>query len=66
MSVIFNELQIQAKITIINPIDTSYEIIWAAERNAPKKGYFEVLTQPAKIIPYTLKEDTANINDSSY
>ena len=44
----------------MNPIETSYEIIWAAERNAPKKGYFELLDQPAIIIPYTLNEDVAN------
>lgn len=36
---------------IMNPIETSYEIIWAAERSAPKNGYFELLDQPAIIIP---------------
>lgn len=43
------------------PKDTSYEIICAAERNAPKKAYFELLDQPAIIIPYTLKPDIAKI-----
>jgi len=37
-------------VIIVNPIATSYEIIWAAERNAPKKAYFELLDQPAMII----------------
>ena len=27
------------------------EVFWAAERNAPKNGYFELLDQPAIIIP---------------
>ena len=45
---------------IINPIETSYEIICAAERNAPKKGYLELLDHPAVMIPYTLSEDVAN------
>lgn len=42
-----------SKITgkITRPIETSYEIICAAERNAPKKAYFELLAQPAIIIP---------------
>ena len=45
--------------TKINPIETSYEIICAAERSAPRKGYLELDTQPAKIIPYTANEDNA-------
>lgn len=44
-----------------NPIDTSYEIICAEERKAPKKAYFELLDQPAKITPYTFKEEIAKI-----
>jgi hypothetical protein len=36
---------------IVSPIETSYEIIWAAERKAPRNEYFELLDQPAKIIP---------------
>jgi hypothetical protein len=31
-------------------IDTSYEIICAAERSAPKKAYFELLDHPAKMM----------------
>jgi hypothetical protein len=42
---------------IIKPMDTSYEIIWAVERKEPKKAYFELLDQPAKIIPYTPNAD---------
>jgi len=34
-----------------NPIETSYEIICAAERKAPKKAYLELLAHPAIIIP---------------
>lgn len=49
---------------IVNPIDTSYEIICAAERNAPKNAYFELLAHPAMIIPYTLNEDSANKNST--
>jgi hypothetical protein len=31
-------------------IETSYDIICAAERNAPRKAYFELLAHPARII----------------
>jgi len=34
----------------ISVMETSYEIIWAAERRAPMKAYFELLAQPARII----------------
>jgi hypothetical protein len=33
----------------VTPIGISYEIICAAERNAPKKAYLELLDQPAII-----------------
>ena len=33
------------------PIETSYEINCAAERNDPKNAYFELLDQPAPITP---------------
>merc|ERR1712025_1240066 len=42
-----------------NPMLISYEIICAAERIEPKKAYLELLDQPAIIILYTPKEDTA-------
>lgn len=35
----------------IKLIATSYEIICAADLNAPKKAYFELLDQPATIKP---------------
>ena len=41
------------------PIDTSYEISCAAERNEPKNAYLELLDQPAPITPYTPIEDNA-------
>ena len=41
-----NKLEIR-----INPIETSYETICAALRNAPKKAYFELLAHPDKITP---------------
>ncbi len=47
-------------VIITNPIDTSYETIWAADLNAPRKGYWELLAHPAIIIPYTPRDDTAN------
>src|SRR3954447_26587133 len=34
-----------------NPMDTSYETICAAERNAARNGYFEFDAQPAMITP---------------
>jgi hypothetical protein len=47
-----------------NPNDTSYEIICAADLNAPKNAYFELLAQPAIIIPYTLNPDIAKISNN--
>ena len=44
---------------IMRPIDTSYEIICAAERNDPKNAYFELLAHPAIIIPYTFNDEMA-------
>jgi hypothetical protein len=54
------------KITGINTrlIETSYEIICAAERRAPRKAYLELLAQPAIIIPYTVSELSAKITSS--
>ena len=36
---------------IMKPIETSYEIIWAAERNEPRNGYLELEAQPPIITP---------------
>lgn len=47
---------------IVNPIDTSYEIICAADRNEPKKAYLELLAHPAIIIPYTFNDEIAKTN----
>lgn len=49
---------------IVIPIETSYEIIWAAERSAPKKAYFELLDHPAIITEWTLNEEIAKIYNS--
>jgi len=51
------------KITLIStkPIDTSYDTICAADLNAPRKAYFELLAQPEISIPYTPSVDTAKI-----
>jgi len=45
--------------------ETSYEIIWADERNAPKKAYLELLDQPEKITPYIPIEDTPISNNKA-
>jgi hypothetical protein len=42
----------------------SYEIIWAVERKAPKKAYFELLAHPPTITPYTPNEESANKNNN--
>ena len=55
----FKEPEHKITLIIIKPIDTSYEIICAADLKAPKKGYLELLDQPAIMIPYTLNEETA-------
>ena len=51
MSVKFKEPTQIKTVIITNPIDTSYEIICAADLNAPKKGYLELLAHPAIITP---------------
>src|SRR3954447_23386563 len=38
-------------VMMTKPIDTSYETIWAAERNAERNGYFEFDAQPAMMMP---------------
>src|SRR5579875_1800207 len=43
-----------------SPIATSYEIICAAERNAPSSGYVEPEDQPDSTIPYTPSDEHAN------
>jgi hypothetical protein len=60
ISVKFNDPVHNKTVIIIKPIETSYEIICAADLNAPKNAYLELLAQPAIIIPYTPKEEIAN------
>ena len=55
-----NDPQHTIIVTIIKPIETSYDTICAADLKAPRKAYFELLDQPDIIIPYTPNEDTAN------
>ena len=47
--------------TTINPMDTSYQTICAADRNDPKKAYFEFDDHPEIMIPYTDKDEIANL-----
>jgi hypothetical protein len=49
--------------SIVNPMETSYEIICAAERKDPRNAYFELLAHPAIIIPYTFKDEIAKMNN---
>jgi len=51
ISIKFNEPVNKTTGKITKPIDTSYEIICAADRRAPKKAYLELLDQPAIMIP---------------
>jgi hypothetical protein len=51
ISVKFNDPASKITGKIKRPKETSYEIICAADRKAPKKAYFELLAQPAIIIP---------------
>lgn len=37
----------------ISAIETSYEIVWAIARNAPKREYFELESHPAPKVGYT-------------
>lgn len=47
----FKEPEHNKTLIIIKPIETSYEIICAVDLKAPKNAYFELLDQPAIIIP---------------
>src|SRR5258708_34529683 len=38
-------------VMMTKPIETSYDTIWAAERNAARNGYFELEAQPAMMTP---------------
>jgi hypothetical protein len=56
----FNVLATTNTAKITEPKEISYEIIWAAERNPPKKAYLELLDQPAIIIVCTPNDDNIN------
>src|SRR5262249_24420202 len=47
----FNDPTQSSTQTKTKPIDTSYDTIWAAERSAPRNAYFELLAQPAMMMP---------------
>src|SRR5947208_13673180 len=49
---------------IAKPIETSYETIWALERSAPSRAYFEFDDQPARINASTPTLDTASTNST--
>lgn len=42
----------------ISDIDTSYEIVWATPRRAPRRAYFEFEHHPARNVEYTFILDT--------
>src|SRR5262245_50037242 len=51
ISLRFSEPTVSSTVMMTKPIETSYETIWAAERNAPRNGYFEFDAQPPMITP---------------
>jgi hypothetical protein len=42
-------------VIMIRAIDTSYEIVWAILRKAPRRAYFEFEHHPARNVEYTFK-----------
>lgn len=42
----------------ISDILTSYEIVWATPRNAPRRAYLEFELHPARKVVYTFILDT--------
>ena len=51
MELRFKVLAISRTVMMIRPIDTSYDTICAAERSAPRNGYFEFEAQPPMMMP---------------
>ena len=51
MSVRFSEPAQSSTVIMTKPIETSYDTICAAERRAPRNGYFEFEAQPAMMMP---------------
>src|SRR5581483_5737170 len=48
-------------VMMTKPIETSYDTICAAERNAARNGYFEFDAQPAMMMPYTISDEIAKM-----
>src|SRR5882757_8610596 len=48
-------------VMMTKPMETSYDTICAAERNAARNGYLEFEAQPAMMTPYTPSEEIAKI-----
>src|SRR5580693_9310564 len=59
IAVRFSEPTQSSTVMMTKPIETSYDTICAAERNAARNGYFEFEAQPAMITPYTPSEEIA-------
>jgi len=51
ISVRFSDPTQMSTVMMTKPMDTSYETICAAERRAPRNGYFELDAQPAMMTP---------------
>src|SRR5437660_1391663 len=51
--------------TMDSPIATSYEIICADDRSAPRSGYVEPDAQPASTTPYTPIEEHASTSSTA-
>ena len=66
--IIFRSIDLCSIITdrIINAIDTSYEIVWATPRNAPRRAYLEFEHQPAINVEYTFILDTHRKYNTPY
>ena len=51
MSVRFSEPAQSSTVMITKPIETSYDTICAAERDAERNGYFELEAHPPMMMP---------------
>src|SRR5580658_1376030 len=51
----------RSTVMITKPIETSYDTIWAADRNAARNGYLEFDAQPAMMMPYTPSDEMAKM-----
>jgi len=55
ISIVYNKVKAHSR---INVIDTSYEIVCATPRKAPKSAYFEFAHHPEIKVTYTFSLDT--------